>query len=54
MCLEISRGFQRFLEAFRGFQRVFRDFQRSSQRPSERQISLSEALSPVAPHRVAP
>ena len=32
----------------------FRGFQRSSQRPSERQISLSEALSPVAPICVAP
>ena len=31
-----------------------RGFQRSSQRPSQRQISLSEALSPVAPKRVAP
>ena len=28
--------------------------QRSSQRPSRRQISLSEPLSPVAPNRVAP
>ena len=28
--------------------------QRSSQRPSQRQISLSEPLSPVAPNRVAP
>ena len=56
-------GFQSFLEVFRtkfsevsrGFSeafRVFRGFQRSSQRPSQRQ--LSEALSPVAPHRVAP
>ena len=33
---------------------VFRGFQRSSQRPSQRQISLSEALGPVAPNRVAP
>ena len=38
---------------FRGFQRFFRGFQRSSQRPSQRQISLSEALSLVAPNRVA-
>ena len=37
---------------FRGFQRFFRGFQRSSQRPSQRQISLSEALSFVAPIRV--
>ena len=33
---------------------IFQSFQRSSQRPSQRQISLSEALSPVAPNRVAP
>ena len=33
---------------------AFRDFQRSSQRPSQRQISLSEALSPVALNRVTP
>ena len=38
----VFRGFQTFFE-------VFRDFQRSSQRPSQRQISLSEALGPVAP-----
>ena len=36
------------------WERFFRGFQRSSQRPSQRQISLSEALSPVAPNRVAP
>ena len=45
---------QRFLEGFRrfrGFQRFVRGFQRW---PSQRQISLSEALSPVAPNRVAP
>ena len=61
---EVFRGFQRFsrfLEDFhrfseilRGFQRFVRGFQRSSQRPSERQISLSEALSPASPYRVAP
>ena len=42
---------------FRGFQRfskIFRGFQRSSQRPSERQIFLPEALGPVALNRVAP
>ena len=39
-------------EVFRGL-RFFRGFQRSSQRHSQRQISLSEALSPVAPNRVA-
>ena len=51
------RGFQRSSEVFRGFQRfseIFRGFQRSSQRPSQRQTSLSEALSPVAPNRAAP
>ena len=37
-----------------GFQRFAEIFQRSSQRPSQRQTSLSEALSPVAPNRVAP
>ena len=46
---EVFRGFQRFLEVSRGFQRFFRGFQSSSQRPSQRQISLSEALSLVAP-----
>ena len=49
--LEVFRGFQRFL---RGFQRFLRGFQRSSQRPSQRQISLSQALGLVAPNRVAP
>ena len=38
----------------RGFSEVFRRFQRSSQRPSQMQISFSEAPIPVAPHRVAP
>ena len=59
--LEVFRDFERFSEVFRGFERFFRGFQRfvrgfqrSSQRPSQRQISLSEALSPVAPNRVAP
>ena len=54
---EGCRGFQRFSEVFRSFQRsseVVRGFQSSSQRPSQRQISLSEALGPVAPSRVAP
>ena len=50
----VFRGFQRFLRVFRGIQRFFRGFQRSSQRPSQRQIFLSEALSLVAPSRVAP
>ena len=43
--------------AFRDFselQRFFRGFQRSSQRPPQRQISLSEALGRVGPNRVAP
>ena len=48
---EVFRGFKRFL---RGFQRFLRGFQRSSQRPSQRQTSLSEALGPVAPIRVVP
>ena len=53
------RGFKRFSEVLfkrflRGLQRFLRGFQRSSQRPSQRQISLSEALSPVVPIRVAP
>ena len=59
--LEVLRGFRRFSEVFRGFkrllrgfQRFLRGFQRFSQRPSQRQISLSEALGPVAPIRVAP
>ena len=53
------RGVQSFLEVLRasldskGFQSFSRGFQRSSQRPSQRQISLSEALSLVAPDRVA-
>ena len=37
-----------------GFQRFSEGFQRSSQRPSQRQISLSGALGPVAPIPVAP
>ena len=37
---------------FGGFQRFSEIFQRSSQRPSQRQMSLSEG--PVAPNRVAP
>ena len=41
-------------DAFRGFQKCFRGFQKSSQRPSQRQISLSKAPNPVAPDRVAP
>ena len=48
---EVLRGFQSFL---RGFQRFFRGFQRSSQRPSQSADFLSEALSLVAPNRVAP
>ena len=44
-------GFQRF---FRGFQRFFRGFHRSSERPSQWQISLSEALGPVAPLFLSP
>ena len=52
--LEIFRGFQRFSEIFQRFSEIFQRFQRSSQRPSQRQISLSEVLSPVAPNRVAP
>ena len=47
---EVLRGFQSFL---RGFLSFLRGFQRSSQRPSEADF-LSEALSPVAPNRVAP
>ena len=50
-------GFQRLLDVFRGYQRfleVLRDFQRPSQRSCQRQTSLSEALLPVAPNRVAP
>ena len=50
----VFRGFQSFLEVFRDFQSFSRGFQRSSQRPSQREISLSEDLSPVAPNRVAP
>ena len=46
----VFRGVQRILEVFRGFHRFLEGFaeifQRSSQRPSQRQISLSEALSP--------
>ena len=38
----------------RGFKRVFSGFQEVSQRPSRRRSSLSGALSPVAPIRVAP
>ena len=52
---EVFRGSYRFSEVFRGFQSFsrgvrsfFRGFQRFSQRPSQRQISLSEALSPVS------
>ena len=50
------RGFKRFSEVFKRFEEVFRfqRFLRGFQRPSQRQISLSEALSPVAPIRVAP
>ena len=40
-----------FWGVFRDFSEVFRG---SSQRPSQRQISLSEALSSVALDRVAP
>ena len=43
--LEVSRGFQRFSEFLRDFAEVFRGPLR---------ISLSEALSPVAPTRVVP
>ena len=43
----VFRGFQKILEVFRGLQRPF-------QTPFQRQISLSEALGPVAPSRVAP
>ena len=60
---EVFRGFQRFSEGFQRFWEVFlfrdfseflKGFQRSSERPSQRQIALSEALSPVAPNCVAP
>ena len=54
MFSEISRSFQRFSEVLRGLQRFLEGFRRPSQRPSQRQISLSEALSPVAPNRFAP
>ena len=47
---EVLRGLQRFLEAFRVF---LEGCQRSSRRPSQRKISVSEALSLVAPNRVA-
>ena len=51
---EVSEVFRGFQSLFRGFQRFFRRFQRSSQRPSQRQMSLSEALSLVSPNRAAP
>ena len=58
--LEVFRDFerfQRFLEVlrdfFRGFQRFLRGFQRSSQRPSQRQIS-SQRLSVLLPLIVLP
>ena len=44
---EVLRGLERFSE-------IFRTFQRSSRRPSQRQIFRSEALGPVALNRVAP
>ena len=47
---EVFRGFQRFL---RGFQSFLRGFQRSSQRPSQRQIS-SQRLSFLLPLIVLP
>ena len=47
---EVLRGFQRFL---RGFQSFLRGFQRSSQRPSQRQIS-SQRLSVLLPLIVLP
>ena len=45
---------KRFSEVFRGFQSFCRGFQRSFQRPSQRQISLSEAISSVAPKSCCP
>ena len=58
--LEVFRGFERFSEVLRGFkrflrgfQRFFRGFRRSSQRPSQRQIS-SQRLSVLLPLIVLP
>ena len=58
--LEVFRNFERFSEVFRGFERFFRGFhrflrgfQRSSQRPSHRQIS-SQRLSVRVPLIVLP
>ena len=51
--LEFLRGFERFSEVFRGFQSFLRGFQRSSQRPSQRQIS-SQRLSVLLPLVVLP
>ena len=48
--VEVYRDFQRFSE---GFQRFFRGFSELLS-PSQRQISLLEALSSVSPNRVAP
>ena len=50
MGLTIFRGF--FF--CRGFSEIFHRFSEVSQRSSQRLISLSEALSPVSPNRVAP
>ena len=51
--LVVFRGFERFSEFLRGFQRLLRGFQRSSQRPSQRQIS-SQSLSVLLPLIVLP
>ena len=47
--------FSEILEVFRGPLRVFLErFSEVLSETSQRQISLSKALSPVAPNRVAP
>ena len=47
----VFRGFQTY---FRGFSEIFQRFSEVLSETSQRQISLSEPLSPVAPNRVAP
>ena len=49
-----GRFLEDFQEVFKGFREICRGFQRSSQRPSQRQIFLSDTLGPVAPNRAAP
>ena len=52
--LEVLRGFERFSEFFERFSEIFERFSEVLSETLSEADFLSEALSPVAPNRVAP